>query len=255
MHDTVGKYWRTIMGGLILISMMFGSLLDAFKFISSFYEQLPPILQLNPIQIFVAIISIIGLSLIIWDLLRRRQAKTTIKGVQVKSREDISLHDLLGSVKKSLTVIAVECNLFWEEQRNRLSKMIEEKDIDFKFLLLDPESDLHKLQTHKIIDSNPERIKDSLRKFQEIKNSLSESDKEKLEIRTYNLPPLYTMIVIDENSEDAKIQVEPYIYMAKIRDKIVFIIPKKESKFFNSYRTSYRYILKNSKPYPSQEGG
>lgn len=255
MHDTVEKYWRTIIGGLFLISLVFGSLLNAYKFISDFFEQQLPSLQLNPIQIFAAIIGIIGLSLIIWDFLRQRQAKTTIKGVQVRSREDIPLHDLLDGVKKSLTVIAVECNLFWEEQRNRISKMIEEKDIDFKFLLLDPESDLHKLQTHKIIDSNPERIKDSLRKFQEIKNSLSESDKEKLEIRTYNLPPLYTMIVIDENSEDAKIQVEPYIHMAEIRDKIVFIIPKKESKIFNSYRTSYRYILKNSEHYPPQEGG
>lgn len=213
-----------------------------------------PIIALSQTDTLLLIIVVGLISLVVLYFIKKELKKR--EGLQVKSREDISIHDLLGDVKTSITVIAVSCNLFWEEQRNRINKMIEEKDIDFKFLLLDPKSDLNKLHTHKIIDSTPERIKDSLRKFQEIKNSLSESNKGKLEIRTYNLPPLYTMIIIDENSEDAKIHVEPYIYMVKIRDKIVFIIPKKKCKdIFNSYYTSYKHILDNSKPYLSQEGG
>ena len=73
-------------------------------------------------------------------------------------------------------------------------------------------------------------------------------DSGKLAILTYNtMFPTYGMILLDPNTDNAKIQIEVYLAGINPDSRPVLIVDKKnQSELFETYYKSYRYILKHS---------
>ena len=120
------------------------------------------------------------------------------------------------------------------------------------------EPEFVKLCVNKITAQNvPKEIENSLHDLHDrIYKELSPSERERFDVRLYNLPPLHTMIIIDQGEPDAWIQLESFGFKPDPTHAPLFIIEKaKYPDTFAYLLASFNYVWdekKNrlSKPVP-----
>ena len=172
------------------------------------------------------------------------------KKPKITFRDSKILDDWLNEVQTEVFVLAIDGGSFSERKHQTVKKLITERDISFTFLLLDKDSKLIEKLDDTLLDPNPKTgIERQLENFIEIWSEIQDK-KTKLELRTYDLPPVHSMFIIDPKTDHGKMTVEFYEYKSEPDSRVNIIITKKENpKLFEKYYKSYNYVLKNSKPY------
>jgi hypothetical protein len=77
----------------------------------------------------------------------------------------------------------------------------------------------------------------------------TKEERARFDVRLYNLPPLQTMIIIDKNAPDARLQFEPFGFKPDPAHSPLFIIEKaKDPDVFDFLLKSFEYVYGQSKP-------
>jgi len=118
-----------------------------------------------------------------------------------------------------------------------------------RFILLSPTSDLVKRLEDAIVDVNiKNQIQQSLEQLLKLKQSLSDIERGRLDIRTHDLLPFHTIIAIDAKSDSGLLNVEYYVYGTDSRSWVSLRISKKnQPQLFEKYWKSYEYVHEHSR--------
>jgi hypothetical protein len=193
----------------------------------------------------------------IFNLWRARKwsSQTAQKGVQFyRSRGELPpLKTFLLEAKQEIVFVGVTLQTVTGPYLDLTKKLIE-KGRTIRFLLLDPKS--------RFVDDlegvlyggrgYKKTIIASLESLCQLKSDLTkvEINQDRLDIRTYDCLPLYSLVVLDPNTEDAKIRIEPFVYNKDAVARPSFLISKKESEAeFQKYWESYLFLRRRSKQY------
>jgi len=140
-------------------------------------------------------------------------------------------------------------------------KRLLEEGICINFLLLNPESNLLKIKEMKafvegfIAPRASEAISAALGRLDEIKNGLTDIERNRLTIKTYDMLPVCSMICLDPRSENAVMQVDQHLYDTEPRSRPCVLITKKEkAELFERYWNHHNFILGRSKDFMPKEG-
>lgn len=162
--------------------------------------------------------------------------------------------DILKMSSKEFWVIGTTLAYWSEVKRNEVIEAVLKRGIHCRFLLTSPDSEF--LETAKqegIIgaETNKEEIQQTIAYFvKHLKNNTELKQKnlqDRIEIRTFNLPFLYSMAVCDPYSENGMMYVEPYSYDTPKGDRYLLVVRKVEQrKLFDRYLKSFEYALKKS---------
>jgi len=98
-----------------------------------------------------------------------------------------------------------------------------------------------------------EKISSTLSVLENVKHddSLSELQINSLQIRTHELIPTHTLVILDPSSDSAVMQVEPYPFGIDREERRVFrIYKRKQAELFNIYWQSFQNMWVESTPIP-----
>lgn len=175
------------------------------------------------------------------------------KGIDFQPRRNVEwLDELFVSLKEGDTVevLGVDLAVFSIQRYEQVKSLVKTKGVEFTFLLLDPQS--HYFQNlSNIVGSihmeSKSGVVSTLGSFCKMKRELG-SDGKKMSVRTYDLAPLHSAIVVNGKSENARIQVESYLYKTDPLVRPSLIVSKRESpEVFKTYHDSFHYAFDNSK--------
>ena len=136
------------------------------------------------------------------------------------------------------------CELFKE-------KLKASPDFNITISLLNPYDSLYYsscCMTHNRKEKSDDLIAEanrSIRSLREFRNSLSSDEKKQFNIKFHNTALFEPAILIDENEDNGRIQVEIHPYRADVFDRYAFEVKKSNdgSNFYNKLKTSYNQLL------------
>jgi hypothetical protein len=182
--------------------------------------------------------------------------KLSMKGIRFyPSREELPpLKIFLSEAEHEIVVVGVTLQTFASPSLDLTRKLIK-RGRTIRFLLLDPDSRFVSAIEEVLYGGKgyQEAITASLESLNQLKNDLSNAEKDRLDIRTYDCLPLYGLMASDPNTENAQIRIEQFLYDKDARARPSFLILKRESEDeFQKYWEGYLFLRRRSKPYPSQ---
>lgn len=171
------------------------------------------------------------------------------------SREELpSLGAFLSQAKQEVFVAGTTLHAIVGSNRETIRDLVK-RGITVRLLFLDPKLKfLDKLGDCLVGESKyNEAIIVSLKTACSVKRELAEVEKNRLDIRTYDTLPFYTMLMIDPNTGDGTVRIEPYFYGKGERARSSFQISEKEQKDeFQKHLAGYKYLCKISNEYQCQ---
>lgn len=164
--------------------------------------------------------------------------------------------DILKKSKKDFWVMGTTSAYWSEVKRNEVIEAILERGISCKFLLSKPDSDFIEVSKQEGIigaETNKEEIQQSVDYFlKHLKNNpeLIESNlQDRIEIRTFNLPFLFSIALSDPYDENGVAYAEPYCYVTPKGDRFLLVIKRSDQpKLFELYRKSFEHAWKRATP-------
>jgi hypothetical protein len=92
------------------------------------------------------------------------------------------------------------------------------------------------------------QIQKSLEQLRKLKQSLSDLERGRLDVRTHDLLPFHTIVAVDAKSDSGLLNVEYYIYGTDSQPWISLRISKKnQPQLFEKYWKSYEYVHERSR--------
>lgn len=162
-------------------------------------------------------------------------------------KESGKFDEFLNDVKNGVYVLAISANSFADRQQ-RMIKMINERRISFTFLLPNPNSEWMKNSSDIIIDE-PSRteIIEKLKNFRKIHDSIGDN-KDKIKIKLFDLPLIHSMMIIDPESKQGKMNISFFQYNVEDADKRTNITISQKNNFdlFEKHYLSYKYVDEHS---------
>jgi hypothetical protein len=167
------------------------------------------------------------------------------------SRKDLpELETRLLQAKREIGILGITLE-YLSRQYADIIKQLLCKGVHMKFLTLNPNSELvGRVEKAMATTRVKEAIIASLETLCLIKQELGSIEKSRVEIRTFDLLPIHSIIVVDPNSDDANILVESYLYNTDPRSRSIIIVSKRDNEaVYMKYWNSYRFVLENSEKY------
>jgi hypothetical protein len=179
--------------------------------------------------------------------------KGIYKGIRFYiSREELpSLGAFLSQAKQEVFVAGTTLQAIVGSNRETIRDLVK-RGVTVRLLFLDPKSKfLDKLSDCLVGESKYNKaIIVSLETACTVKRELAEVEKNRLDIRTYDTLPFYTMLMIDPNTGDGTVRIEPYFYGKGERARSSFQISEKAQKDeFQKHLAGYKYLCKVSNEY------
>jgi RNase P subunit RPR2 len=183
-----------------------------------------------------------------------------IEGIEFfNSREEMRrkypLNDFLSQTKTRLVILGGSLEGIALPAKNTIEGILEQNR-HIEFLLLDPVWTSSAQLSEAIAFGNLEDgINRSLKILCGIQRELGASKKNRCEIRTYQFHPTHSGIVIDPDSPEAVMLVEPYPYYMDANSKPVIVIHKEgNGVLFEKWWHSFDYVSNHSKEHICSEG-
>ena len=170
-----------------------------------------------------------------------------MKGVEYyPERNSEVLDELLSEVKSRMIVVGSEFGLLGARETD-IARIVRFAEVSFYVLNPDSEA-LTAAEASGLItrETKPSAIT-NLKKYCSFKKDLGENGG-RLNVYLYKEPPIHSAIVIDPESEHAKIQVEHYFYgVREVRRRPSLIVSKKlQPELFEKYYDSIRLLMRNN---------
>ena len=174
------------------------------------------------------------------------------------ARSDVNIEELTKGTKKEYWSLAITQQMASKELSPTIVRMVK-AGIKFKFLFINPnpnrdggkEPEYLKLSERGIVAGLlQDEAENSLKRFHEVVfKQLNEEERRGLEVRLYNLPLTHTMIIIDQDQPDAKIQFEAFTYYAVVGKVPVFIVEKsRRLETFQNLLKSFQIAWDRARP-------
>jgi hypothetical protein len=158
-----------------------------------------------------------------------------------------SFNDLLKSAKKSIDVLAISAESIIITYGDTVRQLIDD-GVHVRFIVLNPESpqvEAYAKAVHRGEETKT-RIATALSTITKMKDDLTDLNRGYLDIRTHDLVPLHTVVVIDE----AVMNVEFYVYGVSSHSWIsVRIYEKQQPELFSRFWKEFRFVHDRSKTY------
>lgn len=253
MRETIKKFIRK---NLVMVVTVIFFILNT---INTFFrdEIKSALLQLNiTLPVYDVLTIIFATGIIVGSILfvvERVSSLRKSKGIKFyNSRNELPrLKNILLQAKQEISFLGVTLEKIIGEEESIIIETIE-RGVHMKFLILDSESKLISKRDESMTGTK-DAVTSTLARICKIKSKLSESDKDKCEIRTYDLLPLHSIIALDLNSDDAMISVELQLYDVDTKSRpSIRIYKKKQEELFTKYLKHYNYFLNKSVEYQCQ---
>jgi hypothetical protein len=246
-----------ILAWLGVVFLIVGIVFQAFSWFSITPSFLAP--YSSYIVLGFALVGVILLAFLIGQRTKKIQPKKTpdiSEGVTFYAcRDDLpKLGEFLSQAKQEIWFMGVSNEKVIVQTADAFKKALE-RGVAVKFLFLNPESTLIKRWDAAMIPATKQAIVSTLERLCDLRRKFPKAEKEKCETLLYDVIPFNTFIVLDPMTDEAKIQVELYLYKTGPELRPSIIISKKEQKaLFNNYWKSFQFVLKeNSKKYECPE--
>jgi len=182
----------------------------------------------------------------------RLETQTVQKGRFYSSREELpKLLTFLSQAEQEIFVVGTTLHAIVGSNREMIRDFVK-GGITVRLLFLDPKSKLLGMLSDCLVgDSDYSKtIPPSLETACSVKRELADIEKNRLDIRTYDTIPFYTMLMLDPNTGNGVVRIEPYFYKKGERARSSFEIYEKDQKEeFQKHRSGYDYLMRISKEY------
>ncbi len=184
----------------------------------------------------------------------RQDVKSNLLSNGIKfypSRKDLpGLQDDLESAKHRVDLLGWTLENVTVQNRHTIARLLK-NGIHVRFILLSPDSKLIETAERSMTSLTLKKsIERSLEELKELKDSLSNIERGRLDIRTHDLLPWHTLVLVDAESDNAMVNVEYYVYGTDSSSCPSFRFFKKEQPaWFSKYWESYQYVWERSKEY------
>lgn len=155
--------------------------------------------------------------------------------------------DFLKSAKDEIDLMGFSLWDIVVQNRGTITDLLKQGK-HIRFILLDPNSVDVKRFEDAIVDADIKgQIQKSLEQLHKLKQSLSDTERGRLDVRTHDLLPFHTIMAIDAKSDSGVLRVEYYVYGTDSRSWISLGISKKnQPQLFEKYWKSYEYVHEHS---------
>ncbi len=177
-------------------------------------------------------------------------------GLEILTREQLdrarSFKEYLLSAKSALFLSAINGGGFMH-QSDTFKELLRRKDFRITILVVRRDPTMMQLNERTFDSPGVEGVwKGALATFNGIKTDkeLGEDERNRFLIKTHDLLPLESMVIIDPESEDGKMQVETYVYGKATPSRPNIALTKRDQRdLFEVYWESYEWALRKSKPF------
>ena len=235
--------WQLIANLLFLFGYMY---IDEIK---SFFAYITA----NPLPSFDWVKAIFGAGVIVgsiafaWSGLSSLRKKRASPLTNIVPRRELPpLEDFISKAKSDVIFLG----LTLEVVRQHIDTILQvyRKSITMTFMVFNPDSQLLGTMKDAFAPKPSEAIRTTLGTLIEMKNRLSDVEKQRFEIRICDLVPTNGMICIDAGTEDAMIQVEQSLYNTEPRSRPCVIVTKRELRtLYYTYWNYYLFMKSKSK--------
>jgi hypothetical protein len=159
-----------------------------------------------------------------------------------------ALEDFLRSAKDEIDLMGFSLwDIVVQNRKTIIDLLKQGKHI--RFILLSPTSVDVKRFEDAIVDADIKgQIEKSLEQLRKLKQSLSDLEKGRLDVRTHDLLPFHTIVAVDAKSDSGLLNVEYYIYGTDSQPWISLRISKKnQPQLFEKYWKSFEYVHERSR--------
>lgn len=168
-----------------------------------------------------------------------------------------TLETYVATAKKCVTFVSVSLvkGINFDDLRTVLKKKLLEENTQFlvTISLLNPFKQFLLDSLATVFEGDSQKIKEEIlgtaTKLIKFRKSLPSKKRTCLKLRFHNAIPFGSAIIIDENTLDAKIQIETKVYKATPKKSFAFeVIPIKKDGFFHSLVEGYNHLIKDGEP-------
>lgn len=243
MLEFVRKYWRDIMGVVGFILYYFS---DEIK--PQLLGLKIPEVTFDPLIAIFAGMMILGAISFAYSGLSYALRKRT--NTSIVYRKDLKkIPQLFSEAKSEVYVLSVTNEVFRQYVGDIVNLLKDNKRITFLFLKTKDQELIQKLEDGFNSANTAGQVDGviSMLKKAQSNPELTDEQKKNLEIRTYDLIPLHSIIAIDPKTDDGRMQVEFYAYRHDPTSRPNLVISKrKDPNLFKLYWTSLRFVLEHS---------
>jgi len=204
---------------------------------------------------------VIGIAMILTWLAKRNKKEITVepKGNTEKIRGKLEpiivprkdaqlLEEFLSTARVEVIFLGVTLEDVVRQHADTISRLLRESKIDMTFMVFNPDSPLLNTMKDAFAPNPSEAVRATLGTLVELKKSLSDVEKQRLEIRICDLVPFNSMICIDAGTEDALMIVEQRLYKVAPRARPCAIITRREQKeLYFTYWDNFLFMKSKSK--------
>jgi hypothetical protein len=239
----ITKYVRK--GGLWMLDLVLLAILtpyvsDVWAYITS------PTVALG-FRVIIFVIGIVAFALFTFYLLMRRWGM--LKSVQKETSVDVfshsnlpTLEDIFAKVDRTIHLLGITLESLGS--KIPLVENLLRNNKHVRILICDPKSKIMPAIESLVVSSNTsQRIDGTLGMLEQMRNTLSDTQKNNLEIKKYNEIPSHSMIIVDPDTSSAFMQVEPYAPMTAQQYRRIFKISQREQgNIFELYWNAYNSL-------------
>lgn len=195
---------------------------------------------LNPVDIAFIAIAIIGV-VIIW-----KKGKKKPKGIKLKvyRRNDLPrLADFLSQAKHQIDCVGISLESVSRGNYDTIKNALK-RGVRIRLLIFDPQSQFIDDIENLVVSKNMrEIIVGILGTLCRMKTELEPDKAERLEVKTYNVLPAFSMIAIDSDEELGIMHYDPYLAGTAQESRFIYEISKpKHKELFDTIFSTYRNL-------------
>jgi hypothetical protein len=234
--------------------------------------------------IVVAVIALVAIVLLVWDLIRGFRGKWDVSkteepakpapavmpsapeikkelGFALCARRELpNVHMLLKDAKENgqVWVMGIDCSHWLTGFPEKIAELVRTRHLSFTFLLAAEGTQSTQLAEGAELISPQSDVTHgrSVELFNSIRSGLG-NNAHKLRLGIYDLPPVHSMVVINaEDTEDEQIVVDHYLYNIDPLERPSLVLKRtnlsdQQRVVFDQYHKSIEYVMRNAK---DQEG-
>jgi len=160
-----------------------------------------------------------------------------------------SLEAFLSQATKEVVIVGLSLLIASRGRPETFKRLIQKRGIELTCLVLNPESDLVSRMDRELgMNAMKGDIEQTLTGLCALKSQLSEAERTKLEIKTYDSVPILGMIILDPYEPNAKMQIGTYLHGTDTDLRFAITCNKTDREdVFQAYLRYYEML--KSKPY------
>lgn len=193
-------------------------------------------------RVIIFIIGVVGFALFTFYLLMRSWGM--LRSVQKETSVDVYSHSNLPTLEDIFSKVDRTIHLLGRWSKVPLIENLLRNNKHVRVLICNPKSHIISEIERLVVSSNTsQRIEGTLGMLDQMRTNLNETQKNNLELRTYDDTPSHSMIIVDPDTSSSFMQIEPYPPLTAQQYRRIFKINQREQgNIFELYWNAYNSL-------------